>query len=142
GAIYRLDSATGTTLTPEAGDSIVEQILVTADGRRVVTRSPEGDGHVWDGATAKHLRRIQVAYNRGFAISPDGRFLAWPVDDYSVTFTEPQTPGTIYYGSRIRLYDIAADKPVDPFPTFKGSAQDVAFTNDGKKLVTVDQHGG
>ena len=49
---------------------------------------------------------------------------------------------SIYDGSRIRLYDIAADKFVDRFPAFKGDAQDLAFTNDGKKLVTVDQHGG
>ena len=93
GAIYRWDTATGKTLTPEAGDSGVEQILVTADGSRVITRGQNGDGHIWDGASGKHLRRFPVAYYRGLAISPDGRFLAWPVDDYSVTFTDPQDPG-------------------------------------------------
>src|SRR5262249_23507645 len=75
-------------------------------------------------------------------ISPDGRFLAWPVDDNKLTFRDPHTPDSIYDGTRIRLYDIAADKLVDRFPAYKGSAQDLAFTGDAKKLILVDQHPG
>ncbi len=142
GAIYRWDTATGRALTPEGGDSVVEQILVTADGKRVITRGQDGYAHLWDGASGKHLRRFHGGWQSGLAISPDGRFLAWPVVDYRVTFTDPLTPDSIYYGSRIRLYDLAADKFVDRFPAFKGSAQDLAFTDDGKKLVTIDQHPG
>jgi len=142
GAIYRWDTATGKTLTPEAGDSVVEQILVTSDGSRVVTRTQDGNAHLWDGATGKHLRRLPVAYPSGLAISPDDRFLAWPVSDEGVRFTDPKTPGTIYFGSRIRLYDLAAEKFVDRFPSFKGAAHDLAFTSDGKSLVTVEGHGG
>ena len=59
GAIYRWDAASGKSLTPEAGDSVVEQILVTADGSRVVTRGQSGDTHIWDGVSGKHLRRLQ-----------------------------------------------------------------------------------
>src|SRR5439155_18079020 len=44
--------------------------------------------------------------------------------------------------SRIRLYDIAGDKFVDRFPGFKGDSYDVAFTSDGKLLVTVDHRHG
>lgn len=142
GAIYRWDSATGKSLTPEAADSVVDQILVSPDGSRVVTRGQNSDGYIWDGASGKLLRRIPVAYNHGLAISPDGRFLAWTLGDYNVQFKDPQEPLSTFYGSRIRLYDLAADKFVDRFPAFKGSAQDLAFTNDGKKLVTVDGHGG
>ncbi len=143
GAIYRWDTATGKTLTPEAADSTVEQILVTPDGSRVVTRGQDGEAHIWDGANGKHLRRFQAGWRQcGLAISPDGRFLAWPVSDESVTFTVSPEPNAIYYGSRIRLYDIAADKFVDRFPAFKGDAQDLAFTSDSKKLVTVDRHPG
>jgi WD domain, G-beta repeat len=75
------------------------------------------------------------------AISPDGRFLAWPVDDYSVQFKTPQEPGSTFYGTRIRLYDMAADKTVDRFPSVKGSIKDLAFTNDGKNLISVDSYG-
>jgi len=76
------------------------------------------------------------------ALSPDGRFLACPVDDSSASFDDPENSMHGPYGSRIRLYDIAADKYLDPFPAFKGEALDVAFTADGKKLVTTEGSGG
>src|SRR5579883_391642 len=142
GAIYRWDTASGKTLTPEAGDSGVEQIFVTPDGSRVVTRDQEGHGHLWDGMSGKHLRRFSAAWQRGVALSPDGRFLAVPVDDSGATFIDPRTPNVRYNGSRVRLYDIASDNYVDRFPAFKGAAQDVAFTEDGKKLVTSESFGG
>jgi RNA polymerase sigma factor (sigma-70 family) len=142
GAIYRWDTTTGQALTPDAGDSAVAQVLVSADGSRVVTRGELGDCHIWDGATGKHLRRFQTAYQRHLAISPDGRFLAWPVADYDVKFAVPQEPGTLYYGTRIRFYDIAADRTVDRIPAFKGDVADLAFSNDGKRLVTVERQAG
>ncbi|MBI1913305.1 MAG: sigma-70 family RNA polymerase sigma factor [Planctomycetes bacterium] len=142
GAIYRLDSTTGKSLTPEAGDSVVEQILVTADGRRVVTRGQNGDAHLWDAATGEHLRHVPVAWQRGLALSPDGRFLVWPVADESVTYTVPAEPRTIYNGNKLKLYDVAADRFVERFPGFKGDAHDLTFTNDGKKLITVDHRDG
>jgi hypothetical protein len=44
GAIYRWDAASGHQLTPAvAQDSAVEQILVSADGRRVFTTDQDGD---------------------------------------------------------------------------------------------------
>jgi RNA polymerase sigma factor (sigma-70 family) len=139
GAIYRWDTATGKALTPEGGDSIVEQILVTVDGRRVVTRGQNGDAHIWDAVNAKHLRALDAAWQSGIALSPDGRFLVWPILDESVRFKEPQDPSSIYYGSRLRLYDTAADKLVDRFPGFKGDADDLMFTEAGRKLITVDR---
>jgi WD40 repeat protein len=143
GAIYRWDTTTGKVLTPDAaGDSIVEQILVTVDGSRVVTRGQDGDAHIWDAANGNHLRALKAAWQRGLALSPDGRFLVWPVVDTSVKFTDPQVPNMIHDGSRLRLYDISADKFVDRFPSFKGDAHDLMFTGGGKKLVTVDHRDG
>ncbi len=140
GAIYRWDTATGKSLMPEVGDSAVEQILVTPDGSRVITRDQDGYGHLWDATSGKHLRRFSAAWQRGVALSPDGRFLACPVDDSSATFTDPH--GGPCYGTRISLYDIAGDKYGDRFPAFKGAAQDMVFTEDGKKLVTAEGLGG
>ena len=137
GAIYRWDTATGKSLTPEAGDSAVVQILVTAHGSWVITRGQRGDAHIWDGTNGTHLRRFHAAWQRGLAMSPDGRFLVWPVVDESIKFPDPRNPRLIHHGSRIRLYDIAADRSVARFRGFKGDADDLAFTNDGKKLITV-----
>jgi RNA polymerase sigma factor (sigma-70 family) len=143
GTIYRWDTATGKALIPEAGDSIVEQIFVTADGSRVVTRGQNGDAHIWNGANAKHIHGFQAAWQRGMAMSPDGRFLVWAIADDKVKFTDPQQPpNMIFDGSRIRLYDIAADKFVDRFPGFKGDANDLTFTDAGKTLITVDHRDG
>jgi RNA polymerase sigma factor (sigma-70 family) len=142
GAIYRWDTTTGKTLTPDGADSGVDLVLVSADGSRVVTRGHDGVVHLWDGATGKHLRRLQTGRQRGLAISPDGRFLAWPVHDYDVTFAVPAEPHTRFYGTRIRFCDVAADEAVDRIATFKGAAQDLAFTSDGKKLVTAEGSGG
>jgi RNA polymerase sigma factor (sigma-70 family) len=142
GVIYRWDTATGKSLTPEGGDSIVEQILVTPDGKRIVTRGQDGDTHLWDAANEKHLRALNPVYQRGMAMSPDGRFLVWAVVDTSIKYSDPQSPNMIYDGSRLRLYDLADDKLVDRFPGFKGDAHDLTFSNDGKKLVTVDHRDG
>jgi RNA polymerase sigma factor (sigma-70 family) len=142
GTIHRWDTATGKSLTPEGGDSGVVQVLVTPDGSRVITRDGDGYGHLWDATSGKHLRRFSAAWHRGVAVSPDGRFLAVPVDDSSASFEDPGNPYHGPYGSRVRLYDLAADKYLDPFPAFKGEAQDVAFTTDGKKLVTAEGSGG
>ncbi|HWG42285.1 MAG TPA: sigma-70 family RNA polymerase sigma factor [Gemmataceae bacterium] len=128
GAIYRWDTATGKTLTPTAaGDSIVWQILVSPDGRRIVTCGEGGDAHIWDGANGNHLRSLRVSWQRGMTMSPDGRTLAWFVIDGDV---------------KIHLFDLAADRLVERFPAFKGGDQDLTFTAGGKTLVTVDRREG
>jgi RNA polymerase sigma factor (sigma-70 family) len=143
GAIYRWDAVTGRPLTPQgAGDSAVAQILATPDGRRVVTRGLYGDAHLWDARTGAHLRQFPVAWQRTVALSPDGKHLVWAEADEGVQFTNPGEPNTIYTGSRLRLYDLAAGRFVERFPGFKGSADDLGFAPDGKVLVTIDHRDG
>ncbi len=93
GAIYRWDTATGKSLTPEAGDSVVEQILVT--------RRRQSGRHARPRWRRPHLgwrerqaspRDSRPAWQRGMAISPDGRFLAWPVDDERQVHRSPGLP--------------------------------------------------
>ena len=55
GTIDRWDAATGRSLIPEGGDCAVNQIAVTADGDRIVTRGWNGDAHIWDARTGEHL---------------------------------------------------------------------------------------
>ena len=68
----------------------MDQVLVTSDGRKVVTRGQNGDAHVWDARTGAHVRAIKATWQRGVALSPDGRFLVWPAADEKVQFKEGQ----------------------------------------------------
>ena len=57
GTIHQWDATTGKLLTPQsAGESAVDQVLVTRDGRRLVTRGQDGDAQLWDARTGEHLR--------------------------------------------------------------------------------------
>ncbi|MFL5341267.1 MAG: sigma-70 family RNA polymerase sigma factor, partial [Gemmataceae bacterium] len=143
GSIRRWDAATGRLLTPqEAGDSPVDQVIASADGRRLVTRGQEGDAHVWDAKSGAHLRRLDAAWAHDVALSPDGRFLVWPVADESVKFKDPRQRNSIITGSRLRLYDVEGDRFIDRFSGFEGDAQNVGFTPDGRTVITVDHRDG
>ena len=108
GTIYRWDAATGQSLIPEGGDSPVDQIAVTADGKRIVTRGQDGDAHIWDARTGEHQRRVKVGWQRGFALSPDGRFLVWPAADETIQFKDADRPDATHIGSRLRMIDLAS----------------------------------
>jgi RNA polymerase sigma factor (sigma-70 family) len=141
GTIYRWDAATGKSLIPEGGESAVDQLAVTADGKRVVSRGEAGDAHVWDAKTGEHQRRVSVRGQHNLAISPDGRFLVWPELDPGRDFPSTDLVGTTRTGSRLRMMDVAAGTIDDRFGGFEGNAQDVFFTPDGKSVVTADRHG-
>src|SRR5262245_29306168 len=131
GAVYRWDAASGRQLTPAAAqDSAVEQILVGANGRNLFTTDQDGVLYLWDAAGKNPPRRIAGGVERGFVASSDRRFLAWaaPAD---------------YGNTRIRLYDVAADRIIDPvlrsregFRVIGGEATVAAFLPDGKSLLT------
>jgi RNA polymerase sigma factor (sigma-70 family) len=142
GAIHRWDAASGKSLTPQGADGAVAQVLATADGSRIVTRDESNVAHVWDAVTGQHLRRFPVAYYKGIALSPNGRLLAWSAADPSVKFKDPEQFNAICEGSRLRLYDLALDRPLDRFAGFTGQADDLAFTPDGRTLVSVDHRDG
>ncbi len=119
GAIYRWDAASGRQLTPSVAlDSAVEQILVSADGRSLFTTDQDGDLYIWDTAGGKSPRRIVRGVNRGVVASSDRRYLAWADEN-----------------SRVRLYDVAADRFLDRPPIFGETV--VAFLPDGKTLLTL-----
>lgn len=127
GAIYRWDVASGRQLTPAtAQDSGVEQIVVTADGKRLFTIDQEGNLYAWDTTSGKPPRQIVSGVERGVVASPDGRFLTWAAKD-------------IYGGSQIRLYDIVVERFIDRFPVFADDASVEAVLPGNKTLLSLDR---
>jgi RNA polymerase sigma factor (sigma-70 family) len=142
GTIYSWDAKTGKVLTPESADGVIGQIEVSSDGKRLVTRGQDGDAHVWDAHTGEHLKRVTVTWQRGLALSPDGRFLVWPVADETIKYKNPAQPNSIYTGNRLQLLDLTTGKLIERFGGFEGDAHDLFFTDGGKSLVTVDHTDG
>jgi RNA polymerase sigma factor (sigma-70 family) len=130
--------ATGKSLIPDGGESPVAEVAVLNDGKQIVTRGQDGDAHLWDARTHKHLQRVNVTWQRGLAVSPDGRFLLWPVADETIRFKDPNQPNAIHTGNRLRVLDLTTGQLVERFGGFEGDAHDLFFTTDGKTLVTVD----
>jgi len=142
GTIYRWDAKTGKTLTAESADGVIGQIEVSASGKRLVARGQDGDTHVWDSHTGEHLQRVAVTWQRGIALSPDGRYLVWPVAAETIKYKNPAQPNAIYTGNRLKMLDLTTGKLVERFNPFEGDAHDLAFTADGQTLVTVDHADG
>jgi hypothetical protein len=117
-------------------------VLVSPDGRRPVPRGQDGDGRLWDARTGARLRAVKATWQRGLGMSPDGRFLVWPVTDETVKYKDSARPNVTHTGSRLRLYDVAADAFVDRFGRSEGGPQGLSFTPDGRDLVTVDHRDG
>ncbi|MBN9120515.1 MAG: hypothetical protein J0I06_15405 [Planctomycetes bacterium] len=103
-----------------------------------MTRGQDGDAHVWDVGTGAHLRRVEVNWQHGLALSPDGRFLVWPVKDEKIQFKDENEPNAIHTGNRLRMFDLTEGKFVERFGGFEGDAHELFFGADGKTLVTVD----
>lgn len=141
GTIYRWSAATGQSLIPVGGESPVAEIAVTADGKRVVSLGLDGDLHVWDARSGEHQRRVNARWQRGMALSPDGRLLVWPEADDSIDFPSTDRPGSTRVGSRLRVMDVATGKIDGRFDSFAGDAHHVFFTPDGKSVITAERFG-
>jgi RNA polymerase sigma factor (sigma-70 family) len=127
GAIYRWDATSGRQLTPEAAqDSVVAQILVSADGRSLFTTNQDGNLHLWDMVGGKPPRRIAGGIDRGVVASADGRFLAWA-----------GMKGT--GGRRFWLYDVAGQRLIDRFGVWAFDDCVAAFLRDSKELLTLSR---
>ena len=146
GTIHQWDTTTGKPLTPQlAGESAVEQVLVTRDARRLITRQEGDDAQLWDAATGERLNVLKGTLQHSIAVSPDSRHLVWPVRDEKLQFKDPKYPDATFHGSRLRLYDMTTDKLIErfePFAGYKEETHQLFFTPDGGALLTVDHRDG
>jgi RNA polymerase sigma factor (sigma-70 family) len=121
GAIHRLG-----TLRFRQGGGYVNRLLLTPDGKTLVSKSYYGEGSVavWDFPSGKLLHRLPGHYdeNRAVAVSPDGKMVATGQD------------------AVISFWDAATGKELRQLKSPIGKAEGLAFSPDGKVLASG--HGG
>jgi WD40 repeat protein len=96
----------------------------SADGRSIFTGSDDKVGILWDRETGKRIatfdgHRSAVGWGE---LSPDGALLVTAAQD------------------GMRVWDAATGRLLQQFTHFSG-VSDVAFSNDGRKLVAVEDDG-
>jgi WD40 repeat protein len=99
--------------------------VLTADGKRAVTGSWDKSLRLWDAVTGKEL----ISYKcegmvRAVALAPDERHFV------SAHFNNHGEPGVL------RLYDIEQPEPVRTFTGHQLEVSGVAFSPDGKRLLS------
>ncbi len=107
---------------------MVVGVFFTPDGKQLVScggHAGDNSARLWDLSTGKELRRWPIPGGWKLALSPDGKLLA------GVGNTRPKQDS-------IALWDIATGKQVRelPFEGVQDSVSDLAFSADGKLLVS------
>jgi WD40 repeat protein len=112
------DTATGTLRRRWAAAGLMPAAAFLPDGRSLATASEDGDGvSLWEVATGK-LRCHRKGPATLVTCAPDGRTLA------------------VSAGPTVRLIDVQKDKELARFQGHQAEVAALAFTGDGKRLVS------
>jgi hypothetical protein len=97
------------------------EVVFSPDGRRLASVDGGEAIRLWDAATLKELRRIEVRHPRSLAFSPDGTTLA---------------AGCDYDSSGARLWDVNSGEELLRLDGEKGALARLAFSPDGRTLAS------
>jgi WD40 repeat protein len=146
---------------PDHGD-LVNGVAITADGKRAVSASWDGNHRYWDldGHTLIRQFGVDGTAINSVALSPDGKRLLsgsrdrtmrlWDLDTgteirgfghpdlvWDVTFSpDGKTALSGCADSKFRLWDLESGDILQTLPANRGNAYTVAFTRDGKGAIT------
>lgn len=112
----------------KAGTAVANAEL-SPDGKTLITASEDETAQLWNAATGEQtptpMQFRHAGQSRPPVFSPDGRFV--------ILTSRP---------SGVRLFDAATGDPVSPALMHPGSVDSVAFSADGKRVLTASGHAG
>jgi RNA polymerase sigma factor (sigma-70 family) len=131
GAVARLG-----TVRFRTGGQGVQGLGFLPDGKTIVTALAWGQAvQFWEASTGKLLRELSTEplSIRGFALAPDGKHFA-------VNGFLPEVGNQPAQGA-VRVWEVASGKPVRTFDRAERDDGSLAFTPDGKMLISLGQSG-
>ena len=113
----------------------VESVAFSGDGRRLASGSFDDTAKVWDVATGRLLATLECDEPvLAVAASADGKLVATAAARWGGGFYD-QAP------AEVRVWDVAAGRATITLPEQPGQVFGLAFTPDGKSLVTAGLSG-
>jgi RNA polymerase sigma factor (sigma-70 family) len=134
GFIRLWDPATGKELRRIKGHEREAVVAFSPDGRSLASASRDGTIALWDVTTGRELRRIVGPKGQGIlglASAPDGKALATAPFDEMRGQLEESPPALV------RLWEVATGKALRHFGKNESLGHGVAFSPDGKLLVSA-----
>src|SRR5262249_6920886 len=121
------DAASGKEMTPAGGHrGAVASAALSPDGKMLATAGHDGSLRLWEASTGKEIERVEVEGTLDcVAFSPNGKLLA----------TGGQGARDSASGE-IHLRDPATGKVRQTLPGHRGKVTCLAFTRDGRSLVS------
>ncbi len=130
---YKLTKNSILKLDTGGHSSLIKDILVTSDKSEFITASRDKSIRIWDSKTGKLKRKILGKIGKGkigsifsIALRGDDKYLA----------VGGMLDKNIENGSAIRIYDYKSGKLVKLLKSHKNVVLDLAFSKDGKYLVS------
>jgi WD40 repeat protein len=136
-AAHLWEIATGKPLAPPLRhQNFVTAVAFSPDGKTILTGSRDKTARLWDAATGQPIGELLAHKDpvTGVAFSPDGKTLFTGAGDPSMSYNSVSERD-----GEAQQWDAATRKPLGQPLRHKGPVQAMAFSPDGKTILTADE---